>query len=998
VAVVAVGFLSARGVAGFYTDYLWFSSLGFSGVFTKVLTTRIILGVVFALVAAGALFVNLVLADRMAPKERLPGPEEELIERYQQIVGPRAWLLRSVVAGLFGLVAGAPVSGRWQDWLLFRNSVSFGITDKQFGRDIGFYVFRLPFLSFLVDWLFAVLIISVLITAVVHYLNGGIRMQVQGGRHVTPQVKLHLSALLAVLALLKAAGYWLQRYTLTTSTRGYRDGAGYTDVKAQLPAIQLLMLISLLAAVLLIVNVWQRGFRLPVIAVGLWGLVAIIAGAIYPAFVQRFVVDNATSDREAPYIQRNIDATRQAFGISDVKTISYPASIPSADALKTNVANIENTRLLDPQSIPDAFRRLERKKSFYDFTQVDVDRYPIAGKEQQVVIGVREVDPSLATDATSWEAKHLAYTHGYSVAMAPGGEVTAAGDPSFLTIDDKGTDGPALTQPAVYFGETVTNYAVVNTKRGEVTLSPDASSQTTTQYKGSGGVLLNSTIRRAAFALRFGEINLLNSSLITPESRIQYIRDVRSRVKKVAPFLQFDADPYPVLVDGRIKWIVDGYTTTSRYPYSQRADTGSDRPSAGSGLSGRYNYVRNSVKAVVDAYEGDVKMYIVDPTDPIVKAYAKAFPSLFSPASAVPATLADHFRYPEDLFKIQTTMYGRYRLTDAKQFFQSDNAWGVSPPVKSSQDRVTGSTVATTAASDTVSTDQADRVQPYYALLQLPGAEKPQFVLVRTFVPNFTSSGGTQQSTADLRGIMTVSSDPGSYGKLSVLEVTGSTPGPAFVANRLSSDFASQLTLLDQNGSSVVFGDLQLVPLGDSLAYVRPWFVRAAGANAAPQLRNVSVTLGQNSYLGTSLEDALRQAFGTDAGVQTVVGGSDTTTPTTSPSSGGTTSTTTPSSSTTLAPGSDTVEGLLKQAQQAYDQAQIDYKNGDLTKWKNELDQAYKLAAQAASKATGTTVTAVPASSTTVPSSPTTVSSSSSSVPSTTSTSSSGTTSSTAST
>jgi uncharacterized protein len=950
VALVALLFFSARGIAGFYTDFLWFDALGYSDVFTGVLGAKIALAVIFTLGFAVLLAINLWLADRLAPPTRAPGPEEQFIERYQQLIGRRAWTVRILVALLFGLVAGVPVASQWRDWLLFTHPVSFGVKDPLFGTDVGFYVFRLPFLTFLVDWLFAAIVIILIVTTVAHYLNGGIRLQVQG-RRVTPQVKLHLSVLLAALALLRAGTYVLERYELLSSTRGFVDGASYTDVKAQLPALNLLVLISLLAAVLLIINVWQRGWRLPVIAVGLWGLVAVVAGTVYPAFVQRFQVQPAESTKERPYIERNIAFTRRAMGLNDVTTESYPVGNLDVNGLEQNLDSVSNVRLLDPIVNTATFQRLQGLRGYYRFNELDVDRYTISStgndtaQAQQVVIAARELNSGDLPD-NSWENRHLAYTHGYGVGVAPASKTTSTGQPAFLSLSGESGDEVRLSQPEVYFGEDLDSYAVVATKRDEISYGTEGDQRM--RYSGTGGVKLDSRLRRLAFALRFGETNLFVSGLITNDSRILYVRDVRSRVQALAPFLQFDADPYPVIDGGRLKWILDGYTTTDKFPYAEGNDTSQlDRAS---GLRGEsFNYVRNSVKAVVDAYDGNVDFYIVDEQDPIIRSYKHAFPHLFKSADAVPESLAAHFRYPEDLFRLQTAAWARYHIEDPRDFYNRDDAWNVAQaPPRSQQEGRTNTTQVTTATGQ-VLINREDRVAPYYTELRLPGDDKTEFVMLRTFVP-FSD----QDSRKELAAFMTVSSDPQSYGKLRVFRMTNTQQaGPSIVASDIQQRFAPELTLLDQQGSRVNFGDLQLLPIGNSLVYVRPWFVEATGQTPVPEMRYVTVTYNKQSFRGSTLEEALKQAFpGFNRDLGTVVEGG--TNPSTPPISGGGDDTggggASPPTTTT------SVEDLLSQAQTLYDQAQTALTNGDLGTYQDKLEQAYKVAAQAASLATGSTV------------------------------------------
>lgn len=962
-AAVFVLFLSARGIAGFYTDYLWFDAQGHTEVFRNILLAKIALAIIFSLLFAVLLAINLIIADRVAPKQRVPGPDEQLLDRYQQLVGRRRYLLYILISLVFGLVAGLPVSNQWNDWLLFTHAVDFGVSDAQFGTDVGFYVFRLPFLTFVVDWLFAAMVIVLIVTTIAHYLNGGIRLQVQGQR-VTPQVKLHLSVLLAFLALLKAADYWLAQYQLTTSTQGFVDGALYTAVRAQLPAIRLLAVISILAAVLLVLNTRQRGWRLPIIAVGLWALVALVAGTIYPAFVQRFVVDPNESEREREYIGRNIEATRAAMSLSDVVEEEYPVGTLQPAELEANIDSLRNVRLVDPQLQIDTFQRLEGLRSYYRFNELDVDRYVGPdGEPTQVVVGVRELNSGdLPSD--SWENRHLAYTHGYGVAVAPASRIQSNGQPAFLDVLARAGVVPQLERPQVYFGERLDSYAVVNTNRDEISYGGGAT-DTTVRYEGTGGVRLSSRLRRAAFAIRFGEWNLFGSGLITENSRILYERDVRDRVKLLAPFLRFDSDPYPVVRNGHLVWIVDAYTTSPHYPYAQRANT--EQLPAGHGLGGRFNYLRNSVKATVDAYDGNVTFYVVDETDPVAQAWAKAFPDLFEPASAVPDDLRSHFRYPEDMFRVQTNMYSRYHIEAPSAFYQNEDAWNVAQNApKSQSDRAAAATGQGSITVTGVTRAKEDRIPPYYALVRLPGAEEVQFVLVRSFVP-FSE----QDTRKELQAFMTASSDPDDYGTLRVFRIENPGPidGPSLVDTNIKQTFAAELTLLDQQGSQVTFGDLQLLPIGDSILYVRPWYVQATSRTPVPELRYVTVTYDKESYRGTSLEEALAQAFDVELDLDTVVRvpGSDAGEP------GGSTTTTTATPGTTVPPTTvpgavSSVEELLAEAQALYEEAQSALRDGDLGTYQEKLEQAYEKAAQAAALATGGPVSV--GSTTTVPPNP----------------------------
>ncbi|MGI9603276.1 MAG: UPF0182 family membrane protein [Acidimicrobiales bacterium] len=856
-ALVVVLVLSLRGIAIFYTDFLWFDSLGQGDVFTGILAARVALVVIFTGVFFGLSLFNLYLADRLAPAFRPPGPEEELLERYHDTVGRRPWLVRVAVSLLFALVAGVGVADQWNEWILFTNRVDFGETDAQFGRDIGFYVFQLPFLSYVVSWLFAAFVIIFIITAVAHYLNGGIRVQTIGQR-VTPQVKAHLSVLLAVLALIKAADYWLARFRLTTSTSGTVDGVTYTDLNARLPAINLLLLISLLAAGLLLYNIRRRGWTMPLLAVGLWAFVNLMAATAYPAFVQRFRVEPAESSRESEFIVRNIEATRAAYRLDDlVQTDFELGDRLEADDLEASRHTITNTRLLDPVVVADTYELLEGEREFYQYaSELDVDRYEVSGQVTPGVIGIRELNPV----SGSWENQHVTFTHGYGLSLAPANAVNPKGEPDFAISGIPARVGPEVASeigedldlPQVYYGENFGGYAIVGATKDETDY--EAGPETVTnRFEGEGGVGIGSFMRQAAFALRFGEIDPLISDLLTSESRVFFVREVQDRVAKVAPFLELDSDVYPVVVDGRVVYMVDGYTTTDRYPYSQRADTRDLASDAD--LRRRFNYVRNSVKAVVDAYDGTVELYVIDDSDPIIRAYAKAFPSLFSDIEELPEGLRDHLRYPEDLFRVQTNMWARYHVGDASTFYAESQHWAVA------QDPGRG---ATDGAGEEASFDEDTntrvvrdrRVDPYHQLIQLPGDDEPSFVQIRTFVPQSGDEG-----RKELTAFMVANGDFDRYGELISYEMpTREVPGPAIVASNISTEgvISSELTQLNQQGSTVQFGDLVLLPVGDSIVYVRAMYVEASGTTL-PRVQFVIAVDGDRVAFSTSLNGALKQ-------------------------------------------------------------------------------------------------------------------------------------------
>jgi uncharacterized membrane protein (UPF0182 family) len=934
---------SLRGIAGFYTDYLWFDSLNQTGVWRGILGAKLSLALIFMVGFFLLAWINLLIADRIAPPYRLAGPEDELLERYHDIVDDRMGWLRIIICVLLAIIAGSGVSSEWNSWILFTNGGDFGVEDPQFHNDIGFYVFRLPFLSFVVDWLFASLLIVIIVTAVAHYLNGGIRVQPPSPR-VTPQVKAHLSVLLAVLALVKTADYWLQRFELTASTRGIVDGASYTDVKAQLPALNLLLLISLCAATLFVVNIFRRGWTLPAVAVGLWMFVAVVAGGIYPQYVQRFRVEPNESARERPYIERNIEATRAALGLSNVTTQRF---VPQTDAADVQLAGAEptvrNIRLWDPAArlSGQTFEQLQRIRNFYNINDVDVDRYTIGGQPTQVNVGVRTINPD-GVPGDSWEAAHLAYTHGYGVVMAPS-NASEGNEPQFVMgdIPQRDVEGVTLDQPGIYFGEDLDGYIVVDTNRDEIDFQDAEGETQPTTYTGDDGVQANSLVRRAAFALRFGDLNPLISDFMTDSSRVVYVRDVVERVTKLAPFLHADTDPYPVVVDGRVQWIVDLYTTTSRYPYAQMADT--DQVSASSGLDRRFNYVRNSVKATVDAYDGTVTFYVMDEEDPIIDAYREAFPDLFSD-DPMPDELLAHLRYPEDLFRVQTAAYARYHLDDPDDFFNQDDAWRVardpgtagadpSTQVTNEQGQVTGA--------------QAPRIAPYYQLLQLPSASgevsaQAEMALMRPFVP-FSEDDRSQLLTAFMAARM----DPGHYGELVVYEMPpGDLPdGPGIAAGKIQADenVSRDETELGRGGSEVLYGNLLLVPIDNAPLYVQPFYVvPEAETRQLPQLERVIAAFGDDVVIEDTLQEALAALFGERVATQERPGAEAEQPPPEAqppPEQGGT--------------ANEEAARLLAQADRLFDQADAALREGDFATFGQRLDQARQLVAQANQLLTG---------------------------------------------
>ncbi len=664
---------SARAIAGLYTNLLWFRQLGFSSVWTTLLGTKLLLGAFFTLLFFWLMWFNLAVVDRLAPESRTFSANEMLAEQIYSVARPFRNRIRFVVSALIALMAGPAMAGSADQFIRFRNAVSFGEKDPQFGKDLGFYVFRLPFQQSVISWLFTSLVVVLIFSVFAHYLQGGIRVLPTSLR-TSDGVKVHVSVLLAVLALLRGADYWLQRYSLTLSSNGYVRGAGNVDVRARIPGLALLGLVAIVAAVLLLTNVRLRTWSVPIIVVGTWLVVSLVVGAIYPRVLEA-VVKSSQQTRERKYIARNIAATRAAYGLDKVKEKELPVSANDASelqALAKSRDSLDTVRLLEPNGplAASIFTKQQQFVNFFSFEDTDIDRYMINGKLTPVVLSVRNLNSDVSSD--SWVRRHLAYTHGYGVVVASAADVPE-GKPEYLLKDLPPVGVPKLNENRVYFGDGLSGYVIGGSKTKEIDYLSKEDTKTST-YTGDGGVVISSFLRKLAFAVRFGDANLLISDQVTSKSQMMFMRGVRERAHEVAPFLKFDADPYPVIANGRVTWVLDGYTTTNEYPYSASAP-GAGVVTPGSDLVTPFNYVRNSVKVTIDAYTGKTTYYIVDDRDPIIQSYRRAFPKLFTDSSKVPAEIKDHFRYPEDLFRVQTSLLGRYHATDPDVLFTGSARW-----------------------------------------------------------------------------------------------------------------------------------------------------------------------------------------------------------------------------------------------------------------------------------------------------------------------------------
>ena len=869
IAVVAlvVLFFLLRWFAWLYTQSLWYSSINQHEVFTTVLATKIGLFLVFGLVFFLAMWGNLLLCNRLGPSELfLDAPEDELVRRFQAAVRPYAGRVYALLSFVLALVAASSTLGRWQQYLLFANAKNFEIKDPLFGKDVGFYVFRLPFITFIVDWILASLFAIIIFTAVFHYLNGGIRAARVSPR-VAPGVKVHLSVLLALLALAKAAGYLLARWHMVTSTSsGIFEGAGYTDVHARMPALMLLFFLCLLAAVILLVNIWQRGWTLPIIAVGLWAFVALVVGVIYPAILQAVKVTPAQSSLEQPYIARNIEGTRGAYAVDRVEIRHFdPSASRMPLAQQPGVAaSLADIRQWDPSSqvSQQTFQQLQSLKNYYGVSQVGEDRYTIGTRPTPIVEALRQLNPAGVPNPT-WVNTHLQYTHGLGIVMAPSNAVQNGGAPPFTEKGLPPTNVfpfPAVSQPRIYFGLNQSGFVIVDSKATELDFEQHASPT----YTGGGGVQMGGFFRRFMFFVRFGDLNLLLSNLVTPQSRIIYMRDVVQIAQQAAPFLSIDSHPYAAIIDGRLEWILDGYTTTDQYPYSQNAST--QLVPADTGLPGSYNYVRNSVKIVVDAYTGHVYLYAWDPSDPILRAWSSAFPGLIQPLGKLPSGLRPHLRYPPDMFAAQAAIFGRYHLTTPPQFYSNATGWSLSPTDGVGPPTNTIQLTPQTNRQGFVVSESVARMDPVYQIYALPGQTSPQFTLTDAYV---TATSTSQSSSANsgvlnLTAFMVALSDPGQYGKIEVYvpPLGASILGPLQAASAMNGNppASQKMSLLHSTGSTVTLGNVLMVPIDGSILYVRPMYVASSSTNI-PLLKYELTVYKNHLGFATTLQTAIAQVL-----------------------------------------------------------------------------------------------------------------------------------------
>ena len=937
VVVLVLAFFLISVFTGIWTDRLWFRSVDYSSVFTKMLSTRIVLFAIFGAVMGLFVAANIIVAYRVRPMFRPASLEQANLDRYRDVVDPlRRWLVIGVSV-LLGVFAGASGSGQWREFLMWRNKSPFGTTDPYFGRDIGFYVFELPWLHYLVSFAMAITVVGLIAAALVHYLFGGIRLQAQRDKF-SGAAQAQVSVLLGLFLLFKAADYYLDRFDLTTDTGGLITGMTYTDDHAVLPSKNILLFIALICALLMFANVFRRTWMLPAVGLALLVLSSILLGVLWPGIVQQFQVKPSEPDKEGPYINQNIQATRAAYDINDIEVTQYDANATlSPQQLKADAQSIPGIRLLDPALVSDTFEQLQQVRGYYSVPDVlDIDRYPVNGELRDMVMAVRELNQAgLGDEQRNWANLHTVYTHGYGVVAAYGNQrdnqgdlVSNDGEPEWAEQDipPRG-DLTDLTengyQPRIYFGESSPDYSIVGQPAGgndvELDIPEQADSGGRPQnntYDGEAGVPVGGLFSKLLYAVKFSEPNIVLSNRVNDSSRIIYDRAPRTRVQKVAPWLTVDGDSYPAIVDGRVVWILDAYTTTDRYPISEKrslTDMTSDALNPQTAYAtlptDDINYIRNSVKAVVDAYDGTVTLYEWDQEDPILKAWSSAFPGVIEPRESIPDELLSHMRYPEDLFKVQRNLLAEYHVTRAQTFYNSTDQWEVPEDP----------------------TDRTKSQPPYRLSVRTPtGGAEPVFSLTSVFVP---------QNRQNLASFISVDADAAQedYGQLRILRLPGNTqiPGPSQIANQFAADEEIQNALLafTRTNSKALYGNLLTLPVGDGLLYVQPLYtLREAGEGTYPVLRFVLVSFGKEVGYGPTLASALDNVLGvTDAG-ESVTDPDD-------PPPG--------EQPTTPPPGNATVASLLGQAESKFEEAEQALQDGDLQGYADAQAEARDLVERA---------------------------------------------------
>jgi uncharacterized protein len=905
VVILVLFFGLGSAVSRVLTNFWWYKELGHTEVFWTPIAARVCVGLFFAVAFFALFYGSLFLARKISPR-LLPVTEDGEGNVFEWAT-KRHWTGRIIlfISLVVAIIVGISYGGRWEEILLFLNRVDFGYADPQFGKDASFFVFTLPVWSTLVNFVGVSMLFTFIATAFVYVADRAMVLNEKNKVRLAPHVKAHLSAIIAIAFVAKAADYMLQTWELDFSTRGVTFGASYTDVHASLPVLHFLAIVSLVAAAIFLINIRYKGWRLPAIAIAIMFLTWALAGKAYPAIIQAARVSPNEINYESPYIAKNIEATRWAFGLEDISKVNFEATTDlTAAAVKANAGTTGNVRLWEPRPALDTYSQIQEIRLYYSFVDVDVDRYDINGQYRQVLLSGRELDQTqLQAQSQTWVNKHLTYTHGYGFVMSPVNVASGDGLPILFVSNIPPTTNTDLriARPEIYYGELGNNFVVVKTTNKEFDY-PQGDENVFTTYQGRGGVPIGSKSRQLAFAFRFGDPKLL-FSVLTADSRIMYNRTIKERVEALAPFLTFDSDPYLVLRDdGSLSWLWDAYTSTDRFPYSEPHDS--------------VNYIRNSVKVVIDAYNGDVTLYQIDKNDAVANTWGKVYKGLFTPGDQMPADLKRHWRYPEDLFSAQAAVLATYHMTDPQIFYNKEDVWEIPTEIYGNEEIP---------------------VVPYYEVLTLPGQTAPEFSLVRPFVP---------LSKKNMASLMVARQDGEHYGELMVVDFPKNklVYGPSQMEARISNDpvISSQLTLWSQAGSQVIRGNLLVVPIEQSIVYFEPVYLQAE-QSPIPELTRVIAAYGDQVVMEPTLADALGKLFGADFGEETTsTTGQQTTT------TGGTTTTTAPPTTTTVPPSTTTTTGtgttlptdvasLIQLANQHYEAAIAAQRAGDWATYGAEI-------------------------------------------------------------
>ncbi|MCB0878429.1 MAG: UPF0182 family protein [Thermoleophilia bacterium] len=923
-------------VMRFWVDLMWFGELGHRDVLVTRLQWGLAMGIAFGLVTFAVLYVNFVVARRVARNDLyVPflavGADPEAPE---QPVVPH-FVLKPILLGIAvvaGVLAGLIASSRWEVVLRWLGRTDFGVTDPHFGRDASFYVFTMPLLELITRSMQVLIVVTAMLVIGAYVATGVIRYT------PVPRIArgaiIHLSWLVAAFLVVSAFSFRLSMWNLATSASGVVTGAGWTDVHARIPGYWLLILASLVLAVVVVLYARRENWRVVGGAVVGWFAASLILTGLVPSIVQKVIVEPNELDRESKLLQGNIANTRAAFGLEDISTRQFrdQENLDANALLRDNTGTTDNLRLWSPFVLGNVVRQEQAIRRYFTFGEPDVDRYTIQGDYRQIMVAVRELEPGASAIAPGWTNERLAYTHGYGLVATLPNEVTRQGKPEYLVKDlppkatKEGLDFK-LERPEVYFGEATTNYVIVGTKQREISGgdseggSDTGGSNARTSYSGKGGIRVKSPLRRLALATTFRDPRILFSSQFTDKSRFMFRREVTERVTTLAPFLSTDADPYAVVIDGRIKWVVDAYTTSDRFPYSNTPEasgsstSNTDAPASGQVVNG-VNYLRNSVKAVVDAYDGDVTLYTMDDEDPILAAWRHIFPDLFTPASKMPDEVRAHLRYPEDLFEVQSSLWRRYHMTDVSDFFQREDEWAI-PTI-----------------------DKAD-MQAYYVLAKLPGAKKEELLLIRPFTP---------KGKKNMVAYLVAHSDGEQYGNLDTLELSTQelTQGPSQVQALIKqdSDVARQVREWTTGNNQVIFGDLLVLPIEQSLLYVQPVYLQNSEAEI-PEFQKITLVLGDTIAWGDDYPSAVEALLAERAGNVTAPkqDGQGAEQPDTG--SGGDAAVPTPAPGDLSGLSRDEALALLGEITSAYDKADACQRAGDTVCYAEQMEKVEQLLADA---------------------------------------------------